>query len=520
MNFNRDIIKFDPDTDDNTFRYEAGEADFYINDVNTIGSTVNAGGNDSSIMLEKGTYKDGPIAATSLELTQKILRSGSSSYSWTYDGTVKLRPEADLDTSIYYDQLEEMLDDVDDYTLENFYFNNSRLLVAKNSGVLAVVSCYDNQLKYTNNHRGVGSTRKLISMNLDAPTLSELDNRPYAQLTDHVRGYMLAVNAVSAALDVRPRLPRLLVTPKGPFYPTAKRNQYSAKPVELAQNEVAEDIRGGKSKVVHEEAKPGIRLDDIGGLEPIRRELKQVALSFKHPEIMEQWGAERPQGVFLYGPPGTGKTTLARALAHEIEGDLWEIKSSAIYSKWLGESEKNIEALFAEAHKKTEPTVMLFDEFESLIQGEDSDSGSGRTSNAVVGIFKREVTKLRESNPNIIMVAASNYPDKIDESLIRAGRFDVKCYVPLPEADARTQILSNNIADRINELKTETFNPFADDLDVPALAGVTDGMSGADLVEVLRRASFNKAMRQAMSKDVAPITQQDLLDIITEIRQS
>ncbi len=110
-----------------------------------------------------------------------------------------------------------------------------------------------------------------------------------------------------------------------------------------------------------------VTLDQVGGLADIVAELRQIAVSFRHPEAMARWGARRPQGILMYGPPGTGKTMLSRALANEIGADFREIRTPEILDKWLGGSERNIKQIFRDARRYRVPTLMLFDEFDSIV---------------------------------------------------------------------------------------------------------------------------------------------------------
>ncbi len=141
-------------------------------------------------------------------------------------------------------------------------------------------------------------------------------------------------------------------------------------------------------------------------------QLRDIAVSFRHPTAMARWGARRPQGILLYGPPGTGKTMLARALANEIGATFREIRTPEILDKWLGASERNIKRdLPARRAGYREPTVILFDEFDSIISyaGAGGDAAS-QAINAVAGIFKQEMNDLIEVNPNVIVVATTNFP--------------------------------------------------------------------------------------------------------------
>lgn len=263
-----------------------------------------------------------------------------------------------------------------------------------------------------------------------------------------------------------------------------------------------------------------VRLDDVGGLDDVVAQFRDVAVSFRHPEVMARWGATRPQGILLYGPPGTGKTMLARALANEIGGDLREIRTPEILDKWVGNSEKNIQRIFADARRLRHPTVLLFDEFDSIISytGAAFDA-AGQMINAVAGIFKQEMNTLIEANPNVIVVATTNFPDRVDASLVRSGRFDLKLSVPPPGPQARADILAKLLRRLIARHEVGGFRLFADDLDVPALAAASTGLTGADFKEALRRAQLDKAMHEARHGAApSPITQADLLAAVAAVR--
>jgi transitional endoplasmic reticulum ATPase len=263
-----------------------------------------------------------------------------------------------------------------------------------------------------------------------------------------------------------------------------------------------------------------LRLDQIGGMDHVVAQLREVADSFNHPAAMARWGTRRPQGLLFYGPPGTGKTTLAKALAAEIGGRLREVRTPDILNKWVGSSERNIKDIFAEARRYRTPTVLLFDEFDSIISYVGApDHSADQMVNSVAGIFKQEMNTLIAENPNVIVVATTNFPDKVDESLIRSGRFDVKLSVPLPSATGRAQILTGMLRQLIADHETDGFRMFADDVNVVELANVTPGLTGADLRELLRRVRMAKAMTEARYGAATPITQQDLLDALAGMRR-
>jgi transitional endoplasmic reticulum ATPase len=262
-----------------------------------------------------------------------------------------------------------------------------------------------------------------------------------------------------------------------------------------------------------------VTLDQVGGLADIVAELRQIAVSFRHPEAMARWGARRPQGILMYGPPGTGKTMLARALANEIGATFKEIRTPEILDKWLGGSERNIKRIFREARRYREPTVMLFDEFDSIISyaGAGGDAAS-QAINAVAGIFKQEMNDLIEENPQVIVVATTNFPHRVDESLVRSGRFDIKISVPRPDEASRAEIVRKMIRQLTTDHAAPGFRMFADDVDPAQLAVVSAGMTGADIKEVLRRVQLAKAMQEARTGTPAPpITQDELRRSIADL---
>jgi transitional endoplasmic reticulum ATPase len=265
-----------------------------------------------------------------------------------------------------------------------------------------------------------------------------------------------------------------------------------------------------------------VTLDQVGGLDDVVAQFREIALSFAHPDAMARWGAQRPQGILLYGPAGTGKTMLARALAHEIGGTLRQIRTTEILDKWLGASERNMKRIFQEARRYRQPTVLLFDEFDSIISyaGAGEDSGS-HAVNAVAGIFKQEMNDLVARNPNVIVVATTNFPHVIDASLIRSGRFDIRLEIPAPDERARAEILAHMIRDLTAEHTADGFTMFVADLDLAALGALSAGMTGADLREVLRRTQMAKALHEARTgRRSDPISNDDLRQTIAELRKS
>ena len=187
-----------------------------------------------------------------------------------------------------------------------------------------------------------------------------------------------------------------------------------------------------------ESDRPEVHYEDIGGL---GRELSQVRemieYPLRHPEVFEKLGIEPPKGVLLYGPPGTGKTLIAKAVATESQAKFYEISGPEIVSKYYGDSEEKLREIFKEAEKNS-PAIIFIDEIDSIAPKRDESKGE---------MERRVVAQLlslmdgMKSRGKVIVIAATNLPDSIDQALRRGGRFDREIEIGVPDKDGRKQIL-------------------------------------------------------------------------------
>jgi transitional endoplasmic reticulum ATPase len=137
----------------------------------------------------------------------------------------------------------------------------------------------------------------------------------------------------------------------------------------------------------------------------------------------------------------------------------------------------------------------------------------------VAGIFKQEMNTLIEANPDVIVVATTNFPHRVDDSLTRSGRFDYKIAIPPPDATGRAEIITKMVRELAARHDGPGFRMFADDVESRELAAASVGMTGADIKEMLRRLQLSKAMQEARSGTPAPpIGQEDLLRCVAELR--
>ena len=223
---------------------------------------------------------------------------------------------------------------------------------------------------------------------------------------------------------------------------------------------------------------PTTHWDEVGGVERVRRILEEsVELPFKNPQVYRHIGIEPPRGILLYGPPGVGKTLLAKAAATESQANFISVKGPEVMSKWVGESEKAVRMIFKKA-RQASPSIVFIDEIDSIAPRRGLQTSSGVTER-IVNQLLTSIDGL-ESLERVLVIAATNRPDIVDEALLRTGRFDRLLYVEPPNAAGRLEIL---------KVHTRRM-PLADDVDLAALAGRTEGYVGSDLAALCREAGL------------------------------
>jgi len=251
--------------------------------------------------------------------------------------------------------------------------------------------------------------------------------------------------------------------------------------------EALKDIQPSALREVFVEI-PDAKWSDIGGLEDVKSELQQaVEWPLKYADLFEKSGAKPPKGILLYGPPGTGKTMLAKALANESEANFISIKGPELLSKWVGESESGIREIFRKA-KQSAPTVVFFDEIDSVAPVRGSGYSDSNVTERVVSQLLTELDGLEELQ-KVFVLAATNRPELVDPALLRPGRFDRVLKVPVPDKKARLEILKLNT----------TGNPLAPDVDLARIAEKTEGYTGADLAGIASTAVMI-ALQEHISK--------------------
>ena len=232
---------------------------------------------------------------------------------------------------------------------------------------------------------------------------------------------------------------------------------------------------------------PRVAWDDVGGHAAIKQQLREaVEWQERHGDALRRVGAVPPTGTLLYGPPGCSKTMLARAVASASGRNFVTVTGPELHSKYVGESEKAVRALFARAAASA-PSVIFLDELDGLVGRRASPLGGGPSaSDRVLTQLLGEMDGLasgfrnRKNRGSVCVVAATNRPDLVDPALLRPGRFDRALYVPPPtEWEDRAAILT----------RAARKTPLAPDVDLKMLAMGTAGYTGADLQAYVREAA-------------------------------
>ncbi|MEF8886687.1 MAG: CDC48 family AAA ATPase [Haloarculaceae archaeon] len=251
--------------------------------------------------------------------------------------------------------------------------------------------------------------------------------------------------------------------------------------LEVTEDDFKQALKGVEPSALREVfvEVPDVTWESVGGLEGTKERLREtIQWPLEYPEVFEQMDMQAAKGVLLYGPPGTGKTLLAKAIANEAQSNFISIKGPELLNKYVGESEKGVREVFEKARSNA-PTVVFFDEIDSIAGERGRRSGDSGVGERVVSQLLTELDGLEELE-DVVVIATTNRPDLIDSALVRPGRLDRHVHVPVPDEEARRKIF---------EVHTRG-KPLAEGVDLDDLAARTDGYVGADIEAVCREASM------------------------------
>lgn len=269
-----------------------------------------------------------------------------------------------------------------------------------------------------------------------------------------------------------------------------------------------QDFRG-KFGEVFEDLSTGTNetLDDVANYDDVKQELKEAVLApIEKRELAGAYNIKPPKGILLFGPPGTGKTYIMRALANELRAGFFYIKASQILSPYPGQSAQTIERIFSIAKKHT-PCIIFFDEIDNIASNRElQESETGRQ---ILSMLLSEMDGFQKID-GVVIVGATNVPQFLDPSIMRAGRFDKIIYVPLPNAAGRKKIFQYYFKKM----------PIDEQIDYGKLAEITDRYSGADIKNLSENVAREAADEASSKNKVLKITTSDIIGIIKATKPS
>ena len=249
---------------------------------------------------------------------------------------------------------------------------------------------------------------------------------------------------------------------------------------------------------------PNVTFEQVGGLKEEIEEVREaVEYPLTKPEIYERVGVEPPKGILLYGPPGTGKTLIAKAVARQSKARFIRMSGSELVHKYIGEGAQLVRELFILARERA-PAIVFIDEIDAIgsMRTNDGTSGSAEVQRTLMQLLA-EMDGFGNRG-NIRIMAATNRIDMLDPALLRPGRFDRIIEVPLPDAEARLEIL------KIHTAKMA----LVESVDLSEIAELAENTTGAELQAICREAGM-----MAIRRDAEAVERDDFLAAIKKVKR-
>lgn len=264
------------------------------------------------------------------------------------------------------------------------------------------------------------------------------------------------------------------------------------------------NIYDARVRVMELDEQPNVTFDQIGGLrEEIEEVREAVEYPLTKPEIYKRIGVEPPKGILLYGPPGTGKTLIAKAVARQSKACFIRMSGSELVHKYIGEGAQLVRELFTLARERA-PAIVFIDEIDAIgsMRTNDGTSGSAEVQRTLMQLLA-EMDGFGNRG-NIRIMAATNRIDMLDPALLRPGRFDRIIEIPLPDAEARIEIL------KIHSAKMT----LSRNVDLPVVAELAGKTTGADLQAICREAGM-----MAIRRNADAVGQEDFIAAIRKVKR-
>jgi cell division protease FtsH len=250
----------------------------------------------------------------------------------------------------------------------------------------------------------------------------------------------------------------------------------------LGQGGIGSALTLGKNRArIYSEQDIKVRFDDVAGIEEAKAELQEVVTFLKSPERYRRLGGQIPKGVLLVGPPGTGKTLLARAIAGEAKVPFFSISGSEFVEMFVGVGAARVRDLFVQAKTKA-PCIIFIDELDAVGKTRSAGPGGFGRHDEQEQTLNQLLVEMDGFDPSngVVLLAATNRPEVLDQALLRAGRFDRRIVVELPDVRGRLKILQVHLR-KVRAMPS---------LDLEKIAARTPGFSGADLANLVNEAAL------------------------------
>ena len=260
---------------------------------------------------------------------------------------------------------------------------------------------------------------------------------------------------------------------------------------------------------------PTVMLESIAGLEEAKTEiLLRTVMPLSHPDKARAYNLQTGGGVLLFGPQGCGKTMLGRGVASQVNAAFFHVRASDLICQWIGQSERNLAELFRTVRAR-QRALLFIDEVDAICPSRRRNRST--VMRRVISEFLSQLDGLesglvrRLGEGFILVMGATNWPEMLDEAVLRPGRFDARVFVGLPDARARRQILEQSFADL----------PREDDISLDDIVAQSNGYSGADLVALVRTAA-QKAFLDSIARKTRfqPVRSIDITAAFTHVRPS